>query len=74
MNYNDDLIRAEMGKQKLTQEGLADKAKLSRNTVASICNGDAEDVKLSTLVRIARALSLDLSDVVVSRPIRRRAA
>lgn len=74
MNYNDDLIRAEMGRQKLTQEGLADKAKLSRNTIASICNGEAEDVKLSTLARIARALKIELSAVVVSRPTRRRAA
>lgn len=50
--------------QKLTQKKLAKKAGLSRLSVMNLEAGRYKNPKLSTLIRIARALGLDLTSLL----------
>jgi transcriptional regulator with XRE-family HTH domain len=67
--YRADLIRAAMASPnpKLTNEDVAEKAGLSTFTVSAIRNGHP-DVRLSSLVRVADALSLDMRQLFEPKP------
>jgi DNA-binding XRE family transcriptional regulator len=67
--YRADLIRAAMAspKPKLTNEDLAEKAGLSAFTISAIRNGHP-DVRLSSLVKVADALSLDMQQLFAPLP------
>lgn len=54
-------------KPKLTNEDLAEKAGLSTFTVSAIRNG-YPDVRLSSLVKVADALSLDMQQLFAPLP------
>lgn len=60
--YRDDLIRAAMAAQRLTNQKLAEKAGLSAFTVSLVRNG-SPTVRLSTLKAIADALGISLADL-----------
>ena len=62
--YRADLIRAAMAspKPKLTNEVVAERTGLSTFTVSAIRNGHP-DVRLSSLVKVADALSLDMREL-----------
>lgn len=54
---------AEMRKlQGLSQEELAEKAKVSRSIISFLETGKEKDVKLYTLIRIANALDCKVED------------
>ncbi|MBJ6745419.1 helix-turn-helix domain-containing protein [Streptococcus sp. 10F2] len=54
---------AEMRKlQRLSQEELAEKAKVSRSIISFLETGKEKDVKLYTLIRIANALDCKVED------------
>lgn len=63
--YRDDLIRAAMAAQRLTNQKLAEKAGLSAFTVSLVRNG-SPTVRLSTLKAIADALGISLADLFTS--------
>jgi transcriptional regulator with XRE-family HTH domain len=67
--YRADLIRAAMAspKPKLTNEDVAEKAGLSAFTVSAIRNGHP-DVRLSSLVKVADALGLDMQQLFAPIP------
>ncbi len=51
----------------ISQQGLADKAGVSRRSITNIENG--EDVQLSTLIKVLMALELDSNlDLIVPNP------
>ncbi len=60
--YRADLMRAEKGKRRWTNEQLAEKSGLSRPTVAAILDNN-EGVKLDSLIRVAEVLEIDLKDL-----------
>ena len=47
----------------LTQQELADKSGVSRVTIAMIENGQTRDVMASTLLKLANALDMSVSDL-----------
>ena len=47
-------------KQKLSQEELADKAKVSRSIISFLETGKEKDIKILTLTRIAKALGCEV--------------
>ncbi|MDQ1037290.1 transcriptional regulator with XRE-family HTH domain [Streptomyces sp. V3I8] len=55
-------IRAERERQKLTQEQVILAGRIDRVTIWRVETG--EDVKLSTLMKIARVLDVPLADLV----------
>jgi len=68
-------IRSERKKRKLSQEALADRAKLNRSYLSHVENGTA-NVTLLAVFRIARALEIPLdtllSDFTLSKLKRMR--
>ncbi len=62
ISYRTDLINAEMGRQRLTNETVAEKARVGVKSVSAIRNGDP-NVKLPTLQAVVGALGLTLRDV-----------
>jgi DNA-binding XRE family transcriptional regulator len=48
---------------RLTQEQLAEKAKVSRSTIVALENNTLADVMASTLVKIAQALGKTVSEL-----------
>lgn len=66
--YRDDLIRGAMAAQTppLTNEALAEKAKLATGTVSAIRNGSA-NILLSSLVAVAQALEIELGQLFEQR-------
>lgn len=62
MTYRDDLIRSAKAAQKKTNEDIAQEAQLATATVSAICNGK-EDILLSSLVKVAQVLNLQLSEL-----------
>lgn len=58
--YRDDRIRSEMAVLQMTDEDMADKTGLTRQTIALYRKGEAKDPKLSTLCSIAEALGKDV--------------
>lgn len=64
--YRDDLIRAELEKQKLSRAALAVKAGLNVNTVSAICRGK-EHVEVPTLERVAESLGLTMQQLFEPR-------
>lgn len=61
MLYNLKEIRRKRG---LTQEKLAEMAKVTRATIAKIENGEEVEVKIGTLEALAVALSCKVSDLL----------
>ncbi|WP_328544563.1 helix-turn-helix transcriptional regulator [Streptomyces europaeiscabiei] len=61
-----DRVRAERLHQNLTQEKLYLAARVDRVTLQRVEAG--EDVRLSTLLKIARALGVPLADLLVDGP------
>jgi transcriptional regulator with XRE-family HTH domain len=55
-------VRAERERQELTQEQVILASRIDRVTIWRVENG--EDVKLSTLLKIARVLNVPLADLV----------
>ena len=53
-------LRKELG---MTQEELANKSGVSRQTIISIENGNAENVLVGTLAAIATALGTTVSEI-----------
>lgn len=58
--YRADLIRAEIGRQKMTHEELAEKSGVNRTTISGIVN-EKSDPLVSTLQKIATALGINLA-------------
>jgi DNA-binding Xre family transcriptional regulator len=67
MNYKNDLIRGKMAMLSISAEKLADKTGFNVKTVHKVRHG--EDVKVSTLATVTRALDMKLSDIVVDAPV-----
>ncbi|HYL99769.1 MAG TPA: helix-turn-helix transcriptional regulator [Blastocatellia bacterium] len=61
--YRDDKIRARMAAERITQEQLAARAGLTRQTINAIANGKVANVQLPTLQAIADALGLKLAEL-----------
>ena len=66
--YRDDRIRSEMAVLQMTDEGMAEKTGLTRQTIAQYRKGEAKDPKLSTLCSIAEALGKDVLWLVEPKP------
>jgi len=49
--------------RRLTQEELAKKSGVSRQTIVALENGTSEDVKISTLQKLAAALDMTVQDI-----------
>ncbi len=49
--------------KRLTQEELAKKSGVSRQTIVALENGTSEDVKISTLQKLAAALDMTVQDI-----------
>jgi transcriptional regulator with XRE-family HTH domain len=67
--YRDDRIRSEMLTQRLTDDALAEKTGLTRQTIALYRKGEAKDPKLSTLQSIATALGKDVLWLIEPKPV-----
>lgn len=59
-----DRLRAARLQANLTQEALAEKAGVSRDTVQRVERGAPEDPRLSAVWRLARALGLPPGDLL----------
>ena len=66
--YRDDRIRSEMTAQRFTDEAMAEKTGLTRQTIAQYRKGEAKDPKLSTLTSIAMALGKDVLWLIEPKP------
>ena len=66
--YRDDRIRSEMAVLQMTDEGMAEKTGLTRQTIAQYRKGEAKDPKLSTLTSIAVALGKDVLWLIEPKP------
>lgn len=66
--YRDDRIRSEMTAQRFTDEAMAEKTGLTRQTIAQYRKGEAKDPKLSTLTSIATALGKDVLWLIEPKP------
>lgn len=66
--YRDDRIRSEMTAQRFTDEAMAEKTGLTRQTIAQYRKGEATDPKLSTLTSIATALGKDVLWLLEPKP------
>lgn len=66
--YRDDRIRSEMTLQRFSDEDMAEKTGLARQTIAQYRKGEAKDPKLSTLCSIAEALGKDVLWLVEPKP------
>ena len=60
MGYKVKEVREE---RRMTQEELAEKSGVSRPTIVAIENGNAKDVKISTLLKLASALNTTVSEI-----------
>jgi transcriptional regulator with XRE-family HTH domain len=67
--YRDDRIRSEMTARRFTDEAMAEKTGLTRQTIAQYRRGEAKDPKLSTLTSIAAALGKDVLWLVEPKPV-----
>ncbi len=67
--YRDDRIRSEMTAQRFTDEAMAEKTGLTRQTIAQYRKGEAKDPKLSTLTSIAAALGKDVLWLIEPKPV-----
>ena len=54
-------LRKEKG---LTQEGLARKADISFHTLVKIENGGIKNPRIETVIKLARALGINIDDLV----------
>ncbi len=57
-------IKSELKKNKLTLSSLSDKADLSEDTLRSLIYGKSQDVKLSTMLKIADALDCSVDYLI----------
>jgi transcriptional regulator with XRE-family HTH domain len=64
--YRDDKIRAVMAAKRLTNDEVAEKTGLTRQTIGQIREGKV-DAKTSTLALIATALEIELSELFEPR-------
>lgn len=60
MGYKVKEVREE---KRMTQEELSKKSGVSRPTIVAIENGEAKDVKVSTLLKLANALDTTVSAI-----------
>lgn len=72
--YRDDIIRAEMAAQRITEETLAEETGLARSTISEIRSGKADNPTVKTLSAIAGKLQIPLSALFEPKPKRRIAA
>lgn len=63
--YRADLINAAMGKGRLTNEQVAEKAGVSPKVVSAIRNGK-ENIELPSLRKVADALELTMEELFTS--------
>lgn len=56
-------IKEAREERRLTQEELAEKSGVSRPTIVALENGKAEDVKISTLQKLAAAMDMTVQDI-----------
>jgi transcriptional regulator with XRE-family HTH domain len=52
-------------KKGLTQEGLARKAEISYNTVIKLETGGIKDPRVSTIIKIAKALEITMDELLL---------
>lgn len=71
--YRDDIIRAEMAAQRITEETLAEETGLSRSTISEVRNGKGNPT-VSTLSIIAKKLQIPLARLFEPNPKRKLAA
>ena len=56
-------VKEEREKRNMTQEELAQKSGISRQTISAIENGNAGSVKIGTLLAIAKALGTTVDEI-----------
>lgn len=56
-------IKEAREERRLTQEELAKKSGVSRPTIVALESGKTEDVKISTLQKLAAALDMTVQDI-----------
>ncbi|MGN0152813.1 MAG: helix-turn-helix domain-containing protein [Lachnospiraceae bacterium] len=64
LQYFRKTLRKKLREQKLTLNSLALEADLSEDTLRSIIYGKSQDIKLSTMIKIADVLNCSLDDLV----------
>lgn len=57
-------IREARKEKQLTQEELATKSNVNRATIVALENGTAENVKISTLQKLAAAMNMMVQDML----------
>lgn len=57
-------IKEKRIEKKLSQEELAEKAGISRITISMLESGRQQDIKVSTIKRIANSLECPISDLI----------
>lgn len=65
--YRSDLIKGAMAAQEVTREKLAEKTKLSPDTLSRIRNGEVH-ITLIHLMTVADALGLSMKDLFEPKP------
>ena len=56
-------LREAREEKRLTQEELSNKSGVSRQTIVALEKGISEDVKISTLQKLAAALDMTVQDI-----------
>ena len=67
MGYRVKEVREAM---RLTQEELANKSGVSRTTIVAIESGEAKNVMASTLLKLADAMGVTVSDIFFSKSVK----
>jgi transcriptional regulator with XRE-family HTH domain len=65
--YRTDLINGAMGKQRLTNEQVAEKAGVTTKVVSAVRNGK-ENIELPSLKKVADALGLSMEELFTPEP------
>lgn len=64
LGYFKEAIRKELREKKLTLNALSVKADLSEDTLRSIIYGKSQDIKLSTIIKIADVFQCSIDDLI----------
>ena len=64
IQYFREILRGQLQEKKITLSALALKADLSEDTLRSVVYGKSQDIKLSTVIKIADVLDCPLDDLV----------
>lgn len=66
---NLELLNKEVYNKRLKHIDLADKTKLSTNTISSILNGKDKSYRKSTLVKVSKVLEVSYEDMFIKKEI-----